>query len=241
MSTFKPIKLTQGQIEVELQEVMGSDRHVAEAAWTSSTTYQGKNKKTDEDVARVVNMLADLKHSVPFEGIIFRWWIKLPIQTDRQLMTHRLQSSSGQSGRYRTMPDEVYEMPPEAVESIARALTPLQGMFYEQEYKRLTEQSNKFYRGLLAKMKHAESLGTITNDEYKRIRELFRGVLPQNNMTERVSIMNLRSWANFIKLRSAKDAQAEIQIVANLMLEAVKQSGVCPEALKALEHNNWSI
>ena len=34
------------QIKVELQETMGLDRSICEAAWTSSTLYQGKKKKT---------------------------------------------------------------------------------------------------------------------------------------------------------------------------------------------------
>jgi len=60
-------------------------------------------------------------------------------------------------------------------------------------------------------------------------------------MTERVTLMNLRSWANFYKLRSKHDAQPEIQVVANLMHEEIVKQNVCPIALEALERNSWSI
>jgi len=60
-------------------------------------------------------------------------------------------------------------------------------------------------------------------------------------MTERVTIMNLRSWANFYKLRSKHDAQPEIQQVANLMHAEVCKHNICPIALEALSRNNWSI
>src|SRR3990167_3732175 len=100
-----------GQIKVELQDTMGSDRAIADAAWTSSLDYQKKKSRSEEDVVRIVNMLADHKHSVPFESVILRFWIKMPIQTDRQFIVHRNQSASGMSGRYRTMPSEYLQVP----------------------------------------------------------------------------------------------------------------------------------
>jgi len=99
------------QIKVELQDFMGGDRAIAEAAWTSSKDNQNRTNRPEEDVARVVNMLADYKHSVPFESVIFRFWIRMPIAVDRQFMTHRIGSHSGMSGRYRTMPSEFLDVP----------------------------------------------------------------------------------------------------------------------------------
>ena len=78
------------QIKVELQEVMGSDKAIANAAWTSSFDYEKKKARNEEDIKRVVNLLADEKHSVPFESVVFRFWMRLPIAIDRQLMTHRI-------------------------------------------------------------------------------------------------------------------------------------------------------
>jgi len=225
------------QIKLELQEFMGSDRSIAEAAWTSSTTYEGKDLKTDKDIERVINMLADFKHSVPFESVVFRFWMRIPIVVDRQVVTHRIASHSGMSGRYRTMPNEVLKVPSD----VSLILVNSNCAYLEDRYDTIVHKSNELYAEALVDLKEAEKIGLITNAEYKRAREFYRGILPQNNITERVSIFNLRSLANFIKLRDKPEAQPEIRHLAQLMLDAVERSGICPIALEALKRNNWSI
>lgn len=225
------------EIKVELQAVYGTDREIASSAWTSSTEHKNKKLKTDEDVSRVVNMLADLKHSVPFESVVLRFWIKLNVASDRQIMTHRLQSASGMSSRYRTMPNEWQKMSPDVQCILDKAFTPGTG----REYDTLCKQANDFYQNNLKYLKQKEKEGIISNSEYKRAREFLRGALPQNNMTERVTVINLRSFANFIKLRLSEHAQPEIRYIAYQMLEAVKASGKIPIAIAALEKNNWQI
>lgn len=235
------------QIKVELQSTFGTDRDVANAAWTSSYEHQKKKQRTDEDVKRVINLLADQKHSVPFEGIIFRFWIKMSIATDRQFMTHRLQSASGMSGRYRTMPNEYLDLP-EDVENILDKFKIEAGLSTNpttinafQEYYKLCESANNMYSIVSRAAKEAEKNQIISNSEYKRLREFYRGVLPQHNMTERVTVINLRSFANFIKLRLSEHAQPEIREVARQMLEQVKQNQDIKYAIEALERNNWVI
>ncbi len=237
------------QIKVELQSFFGDDRSIASAAWTSSTTYDGKKKKTDAQVSDLVVRLASEGHSTPFESVVLRFWMRIPISTDRQIMTHRIQSTSGMSGRYRTMPNEYLDIPDD-VEGICMTLSNHE--FYwpndtkttlspVDEYLHICEEANNFYNALLLSLKEKEKDGALTNHEYKRMREFFRGVLPQNNMTERVSIMNLRSFANFMKLRLSPSAQPEIQEVARLMLEQVKASNVAPVAIRVLEEKGWII
>lgn len=225
------------QIKVELQDVMGNDRSIADAAWTSSFDYNKKKTRSEADVARVVAMLADNKHSTPFESVVLRFWIKMPIATDRQFMTHRLQSSSGMSGRYRTMPSEYLETPEDVFEILEKQNI----MDIGNDYTYYCEATNIAYNNWLKRLKQKEVDGDISNSEYKRCREFLRGVLPQHNMTERVSIMNLRAWCNFIKLRNTEHAQPEIREVARLMLEQVKEKNVAPIALAALEKNGWVI
>lgn len=224
------------QIKVELQEVYGKDRDIANAAWTSSLDYIKKQTRTDEDVKRIINMLADQGHSTPFESVIFKFWIKLPIVADRQLMTHRLQSANGLSGRYRTVPNE-FLLPPNDVISIATKVNSSIISDYENHCK----WANEVYEATLSNAKQAEKNKLITNDEYKRLREFYRGVLPQNNMTERVTIMNLRSWCNFYRLRSANNAQPEIQYIAKEMLALIKNNDSIKLTIEALEKNNWKI
>jgi thymidylate synthase (FAD) len=227
------------QIIVELQDFMGSDRAIADAAWTSSTEYTKKTAKTDEDVKRIVNMLADSKHSVPFESVVLRFHIRMPIAIDRQFMTHRLQSASGMSGRYRTMPDEFLEMPQDVKDIIDLATG--KAYLYEFQYNKICQEANTLYRTQLTDLRAAEKSGAITNKEYKRVREFLRGELPQHNMTERVSVMNLRALSNFLKLRGKEDAQLEIRVIAEQMLQELETKSVCPVALEAIKRNNWAI
>lgn len=227
------------EIKVELQEFMGSDRSIAESAWTSSLDYQKKQTRTNEDVERVVKMLANDKHSTPFESVIFKFWIKMPIAIDRQHMTHRIGSHNGMSGRYRTMPTEWLKIP-EDVKHIMDIAIESDSQFIIDEYEDLCNKTNAWYKNTISYLKTREGK-EINNIQYKRVREFLRGVLPQHNMTERVTIFNLRSFANYMKLRNSKHAQPEIQQVAKLMLAAVQAANVCPIALKQLEDNNWNI
>lgn len=246
-------------IKVELQNIFGNDLQVAESAWTSSLDHSKKKSRSEEDIKKLINFLADNKHSTPFESIIFRFWMKIPIQTDRQLITHRLQSTSGMSGRYRTMPNEYLDMP-EDVYNISQKIEyktkvdtldkigNYKGTSYNQSFDNLYESyiqtcetANHNYSHIIELSKEAEKDGKISNNEYKRLREFFRGVLPQNNMTERVSLMNLRAWANFYKLRSSPHAQPEIQEVAKQMLEQIEQSKDIKYCIEALKRNNWVI
>ena len=227
------------QIKVELQEYMGSDKSIAEAAWTSSLEYQAKEIKTKEDAENLVKRLANDKHATPFESVVLRFWIRMPIATDRQHMTHRIGSHNGISARYRTMPNEWLAFPDDVDELNSKVVTENFDPGYE--YNQLCAAANNWYQKTLSLLKQDQKSGLITNTEYKRAREFYRGVLPQNNMTERVTIFNLRSFANYMKLRDKPEAQPEIRLVAQLMLEEVKKAEVCPIALDFLEKNGWNI
>jgi|CXWL01.1.fsa_nt_gi thymidylate synthase (FAD) len=231
------------QIKVELQATYGGDFEIASSAWTSSLGREAQKKRTDKDIKRVIDLLADQKHSVPFESVIFRWHLTIPIAVDRQLMTHRLQSASGLSGRYRRVPSSYLDVPDDIMD-IYNKISSLETDQMINNYYSICDRANTFYQIECEAMKAAADdpiHPLITNEEYKRVREFLRGVLPQHNMTERVSVMNLRSWSNFYKLRSSSHAQPEIQLVAKLMLQAVKESNKIPFALEALERNGWQI
>lgn len=229
-----------GEILVELQDSMGNDKKIAEGAWTSSLTLKGKETRSDEDIKRVIEMLTKEGHATPFEHVVFTFWIRLPIAVDRQLMTHRIASHSGMSGRYRTMPDDFIKMPEDVKLIIEKAL-PGMSQDFEFAYNTICEQANKAYREGLIIFKEAEKQNRISNKDYKRWREFYRGVLPQHNMTERVTTMNLRSFANFIRLRNSEHAQPEIRQIAQKMLELVEQANICPIAINAIKSNGWCL
>jgi len=225
------------QIKVELQEWMGSDRAIADAAWTSSADLIKKISRTDDDVKRVIELLAHEKHSTPFESVVFRFWIRLPVAIDRQHMTHRIASHSGMSGRYRTMPSEYLSIPEDVRNILSKGAFDKTGAVYSE----ICELANEAYQDSITSFKDLKDKGLITNDEYKRLREFYRGMLPQHNMTERVTTINLRSFCNYYRLRSKPNAQKEIQLIAQLMMDQVKSKNIAPLAISALEKNSWNI
>lgn len=233
-----------GKILVELQESMGSDASIANSAWTSTFNKDRRDEKYDdpEKVAALVPRLIRDGHSTPIESVLFRFWIRMPIFCDRQYVTHRLQSSSGLSGRYRTLPEDWFSLPQDCIDILNSASENGNwGSSVKQDYDQVCERANAFYRCQLELMKSAEKAGRITNAEYKRVRETLRGVLPTAGMVERTSIFNLRSLSNFFKLRLSSHAQPEIREVARQMLQAVKESGVAPLAIATLEEMGWRI
>ena len=227
------------QIQVELQDYMGSDRRIAEAAWTSSYGQAKQQDKTDEEVEKVVRMMAQSGHGTPFESVIMRFWIRLPIFTDRQHMTHRIATHNGLSGRYRTVPTDYYEEPDDVQEILEKASTPDRGLL-EMYYESCETAVNNYKLGI-TRLKEAKKENIIDEAQFKRAREVWRAQIPVGSMVERVSIFNLRSFANYMRHRLSPHAQQEIQQVARLMLQQVKDKAIAPVALEELEKRDWIL
>lgn len=229
-----------GKIIVELQEWMGSDASIANAAWTSTYDKDRREEKYDdaEKVASIVPRLIKDNHGTPIESVILRFWIRMPIFTDRQHMTHRIASHNGLSGRYRTMPDDWFGLPADVNDIINKATV---GGGIQSRYEESCRFANENYKYSIEALKRSEKDGWITNAEFKRCREVLRGQLPQAGMIERTTIMNLRSFANYIRQRLSDHAQPEIREVARQMLEQVEAANICPVAIQALKEIGWKL
>lgn len=239
------------EIKVELQDWMGSDVAIANAAWTSTYDKDRREGKYDDPVVvkDLIQKMAKEGHSVPFESVVFRFWIRAPIFVDRQHMTHRIASHNGLSGRYRTLPEDWYELPPDIIEifktmGLQDNLCGVGLNFVGQmvhQYNSIMDRANIFYRDVLAACKRAEKAHVISNGQYKRVREVARGVIGTSSMTERTTVMNLPSFANYQRLRNSDHAQPEIRGVAQMMLDLVWAKKICPAALDALVSVGWRI
>jgi thymidylate synthase (FAD) len=229
-----------GQILVELQDTMGSDLSIANAAWTSTYDKDKREDKYDDQakVSKLVRQLILDGHGTPVESVIFRFWIRMPLFTDRQHMTHRISSHNGLSGRYRTMPLDYFHLP-EDVKAILNKGTMSQHM--QDRYEETCKAATDMYSNMLGNLKSDEKSGFIDNKEFKRVREVIRGMLPTAGMVERTSIMNLRSFANYQRQRNSDHAQPEIRQVAKLMLEQVEAANIAPVAIATLKEIGWRI
>lgn len=225
------------QIQVELQEFMGGDTSIANSAWTSSYDKTKRDERYNDPVKveALVKTLIEQGHGTPVESVVLRFWIRCPIFVDRQIMTYRIASHNGLSGRYRTLPDDHYTLPSD-VGLILRKC-----QVVHTRYDQFCNSAMEAYEELLVTLKNHQHEGIIDNVEYKRAREVLRGMCPTAGMVERTTVINLRSLANFLKQRLAKDAQPEIQQVAKLMLKAVEDAGVAPVAVATLKASGWVI
>ncbi len=87
---------------VELVEILGDDNSVVQAARTS----YGKGLTNPERDRKLINYLMEHGHHSPFEHVIFKFHIKLPIFVMRQLVRHRIASINERSGRYTQFEEE---------------------------------------------------------------------------------------------------------------------------------------
>jgi len=242
------------QIEVELQAVYGDDVDIANAAWTSTYDKGKREGKYDdqEKVDKLVDMLVSSGHSVPVESVILRFWYKFPIFVDRQHMTHRIASHNGLSGRYRTMPKDFYRLPDD-IELILQKLPANSRNRVRDLYYNTLLKEWAAYEECVIILKGEWKADTITNSEYKRCREVIRGILGTAFFVERTTIFNLRSFCNYMKLRKSEHAQAEICCVAEHMYHALTNwykkpasermniSNGARVAVAALEKKGWTV
>lgn len=227
------------KILVELQEFMGSDQSIANAAWTSTYDKDRREDKYDDEkkVASIVRKLILDGHGTPIESVVLRFWIRMPIFVDRQHMTHRIASHNGLSGRYRTMPSDWFPIP----DDVNGILEKSGNQCLVRWYNDSCILAYDHYLDSIDRLKRSEKEGLISNVEFKRAREILRAQLPTAGMVERTTIMNLRSFANYQRQRNSDHAQAEIRQVAQMMLEEVKKAKVAPVAIQTLEEIQWDF
>ena len=208
---------------VELIDVMGSDEEVENAARIS----YGKGTRKVSQTRNLIRYLMRHKHTSPFEMCEVKFHIKLPIFVMRQLVRHRTANLNEYSGRYSIMSDEFY-LP-------------------DEDYLQPQSQDNKQGR---EEGKLGNTIGDI-HFEINRIndgawmaydnminwnvaKELARVVLPVSNYTEVIWKTDLHNFFHFVKLRTDKHSQKEIQDYANAMYHLVFPH--FPLCCEAFEH-----
>src|SRR3954471_16790966 len=97
---------------VHLEDSMGSDLHIVNNARVSF------DQESDEFTAKergLLNFLMRERHGSPWEAVVFRFDVKVPIFVMREWARHRLASTNEQSARYSVMPDHFYVPEPDYV------------------------------------------------------------------------------------------------------------------------------
>ena len=194
---------------IELIEVMGSDNLIAETARVSTQS----NGKDNEGLIR--RLMRD-RHTSPFEFGEIHIEIKAPIFVFRQMFRHRTLNLNEQSLRYSESNCE----------------------FYVPTIERMQEQSTDNRQGsgemlsvenallCMANLADSHVASRLTYDNLLRLgltRELARNVLSFDLYASARVKCDLHNWLHFLKLRTDRHAQWEIQQYAVAIESIVKE------------------
>ena len=198
---------------VELIGYYGSDESHALSAWTSTSRDLSEEKR--ERIGRLLEMLAREGHHTPFEKSSLHFLVTTDIATHIHFLKHRIGVSiNAESARYKELQDDGFYVPLDWPESEREALI---------EH---VEQSLVRYHECLERL-------VASGVPRKRAKESARFYLPYAKQLTADVMFNWRSFHHFLGLRAKASAQAEIQEVAQLMLNQVKATGAFPLTIAA--------
>ena len=197
---------------VILEKMMGDELDILNNAKVSFNT---ENDTLDDHGKGVLRFLMEHGHGSPWESVVFRFDIKLPIFIMREHVRHRIASLNEHSQRYSKAIEEFYVPELEYIRTQigkpgSYTFEPISDAMILTEAQYLIEKSQK------------ESFRA-----YNRLvdigvaKELARVVIPVGAYTRIKWTINLRSLLNYLSLRNHLDAQKEIVDYAKAVEELV--------------------
>lgn len=218
---------------VELIGIYGDDEIIACSAWTSTSRELTKKKKNR--IPELINDLWSNGHETPFEKGVVHFLVNCDIASHIHLLKHRMSSLNAESARYKELKEDKFYIPSDWIDlKITGVALKFNGdaPFISENFdtwdkiiKDFTEESNKLYHECLNQL--TPILGR------KRAKESARYFKTYNSQIQSDIMFNMRSFANFLKLRKSEHAQLEISEIASRMLELVRQTGKFEHTLNA--------
>jgi len=193
---------------VELLGHYGSDELIACSAWTSTSRDLSEDKRGR--IPALVNMLWRDGHETPFEKGIVHFLVNTDIATHIHLLKHRISSMNAESARYKELKEDKYLIPDDWQTAV-----PVNAVHstWADRLEAFTKMSNKAYHQAL------EELTPVLGR--KRAKESARFFKTYNSQIQADISFNMRSFANFLKLRNSEHAQKEVRELAAEMLKLV--------------------
>ena len=207
-------------------------------------------KLTEEEIARYVNMLANIGHESPLEHVSFTFAIEgISRACTHQIVRHRIASYSQQSQRYVKLEQFEYIIPPAIEKNPEAKRIFIEAM--ERDQKAYDELVDLLLEDILID-KHAADYGSCIREILKenpdavpdrsKVLDLYaenfledyrkaekqaiedaRYVFPNACETKIVITMNARSLLHFFNVRCCNRAQWEIREMATEMLKECKK------------------
>ena len=206
--------------KVQLIGFYGSDKVIACSAWTSTSRDLNEDKKSR--IPKLINMLWRDGHETPFEKGMVHFLVDTEIASHIHLLKHRISSMNAESARYKELKEDKFYVPEDwkdiypsqdigPNEDFPWATTQQSWTEILEEYTRI---GNDLYHQCLKDLEPA--LGR------KRAKESARFFKTYNSQIQADISFNMRSFANFLKLRNSEHSQKEIREIAAEMLDLVK-------------------
>ena len=195
----------------------GSDTIIACSAWTSTDRTLTEEKKNR--IPKLIDMLYRECHHTVFEKGMVHFLVDTDIATHIHLLKHRISSMNAESARYKELKEDKFYIPQDwaGIKSTTKALI-IGDSNEDKDWIDLLEQytniGNSLYHDCIKDLEPV--LGR------KRAKESARFFKTYNSQIQADISFNMRSFANFQKLRNSEHAQKEVREVAQNMLELVQ-------------------
>ena len=186
--------------KVELLGYYGSDETIACSAWTSTSRNLTDEKR--KRVGKLIDMLRGEGHEPPFEKGVVHFLVDTDIASHIHLLKHRISSLNAESARYKELKEDKYFIPDDWNDK------------WKNTLKDYSDAGNDLYHQCLSELEPI--LGR------KRAKESARFFKTYNSQIQADIMFNMRSFANFIKLRDSEHAQTEIREIAQEMWNLVE-------------------
>ena len=206
---------------VELLGFYGSDEVIACSAWTSTSRELTEEKK--QRIPALITHLWLNGHETPFEKATVHFLVNCDIASHIHLLKHRMASINAESARYKELKEDKFYIPQDFWNTSNNIDSLINKHFsidcdksdsWASILSSYTCLGNSLYHQCL------EDLTPILGR--KRAKESARFFKTYNSQIQADVQFNMRSFANFLKLRNSDHAQVEIRDIARQMLDLVK-------------------
>ena len=205
------------------------------AAKCEKFDFSGQKLNKSDDVSDIIGT-----HSMNVELVTLHeeeekrhsratWRVKCPLSIAVQILRHRTGSFNMVSGRYKTINQEMVGQFDD-INNIYRKVyrekfndNACATILYRQ-YQGSVDAVIDEYKTFMKDCKTAMRSGIISNEEYKRAREVARYILPEGRLTELYVTFYLDDFDNYLFLRNSHSAQIEHIWIAQKMLETLNES-----------------
>lgn len=218
------------------------EKEIVRAARISYNLHE-KDKSIEADQGLIRYMYQN-KHTSPFEMVIVKFEICAPLSILTQLLRHRTGSYNVLSHRY-TPADKIFDddinpwySPVKSAKDIR-----MQSSLNRQSSNKSTQDIDT--NDILNTFKELDDLTAQIFDKYKTLlklgvgREIARFYLPCGTYSKAICQFNLHNLLHFLRLRSADEAQTEIQDYSNRLKELITPH--IPFVMKLFDEESKSV